>query len=141
MSQEGIVPRPLGRVHAGRRTPYVAIVFTTLIGFGLVATSKVEDLGDTTALLLLCVFAVVNVAVLVLRRDDVGHDHYRTPTALPVLGAVTCVVLASPFVGREASVYATAGILLGIGVLLWFVNRAVVGKPDELDAQRLARGE
>jgi amino acid transporter len=141
MSEEGIVPRVLGRVHPRRRTPFVAIVFTTLLGFGLVATSKVEDLGDTTALLLLCVFAVVNVAVLVLRRDAVEHQHFRTPTVLPVLGTVTCVVLASPFVGREATVYLTAGILLGIGVLLWFVNRALVGKPDDLDAERLARAE
>ena len=56
----------------GARSPAYAvraIVFTTLLGFGLVSTSKVEDLGDTTALLLLCVFAVVNVAVLVLRRE------------------------------------------------------------------------
>jgi hypothetical protein len=51
------------------------------------------------------------------------------------------VVLASPVVGREASVYLTAGVLLGIGLLLWFVNRALVGKPDELDAERLARAE
>ncbi len=141
MSREGIVPRLLGRVHAARRTPFIAIVFTTLLGFGLVSTSKVEDLGDTTSLLLLCVFAVVNVAVLVLRRETVDHEHFRTPTALPVLGAITCAVLATPLVGREGSVYLTAGILLGIGLLLWFVNRAIVGKPDEVDAERLARTE
>jgi amino acid transporter len=140
MSQEGIVPRLLGRVHEGRRTPLVAIVFTTLIGFGLVSTSKVEDLGDTTSLLLLCVFAVVNVAVLVLRRETVDHEHFRTPTALPVLGVITCVVLASPFVGREASVYLTTAILLGIGLVLWVVNRAIVGKPDKVDAERLEAG-
>jgi amino acid transporter len=141
MSEEGIVPRILGRVHPRRRTPFVAIVFTTVLAFGLVSTSKVEDLGDTTALLLLGVFAVVNVAVLVLRKDPVEHAHFRTPTALPVLGTASCVVLASPVVGREASVYLTAGVLLGIGLLLWFVNRALVGKPDELDAERLARAE
>jgi len=136
MSREGIVPRLFGRVHNGRQTPFVAILFTTALGFGLVATSKVEDLGDTTALLLLCVFAVVNVAVLVLRRDTVDHQHFRAPTVLPVLGALTCVVLASPFVGREGSVYLTAGILLGIGVLLWFVNRAVVGSAADVEEER-----
>lgn len=50
-------------------------------------------------------------------------------------------MLATPFVGREGSVYLTAGILLGIGLLLWFVNRAIVGKPDHVDAERLARTE
>jgi APA family basic amino acid/polyamine antiporter len=137
MSREGIVPRLLGRVHSARRTPFVAIVFTTLLGFGLVATSKVEDLGDTTALLLLCVFAVVNVSVLVLRKETVDHHHYRTPSVLPVLGTITCVVLASPFVGREGTVYLTAAILLGIGVVLWFVNQAFMGKSEDIDVERL----
>jgi len=139
MAREGIVPRLFGRVHRLRQTPVVAIIFTTLLGFGLVATSKVEDLGDTTALLLLCVFAVVNVAVLVLRKERVEQNHFRTPTVLPVLGAITCAVLASPFVGREASVYLTAAILLGIGVLLWFANRAFIRKSTETDEEELTR--
>ncbi len=141
MSRERIVPAVLGRVHHSRRSPWVAILFTTVLGFGLVSTSKVEDLGDTTALLLLCVFAVVNIAVLVLRREQAEHEHFRAPTALPVLGAATCVVLATPFVGREGSVYLTAGALLALGLLLWFVNRAIVGKTGEVDAERLARSE
>ena len=33
-----------------------------------------------TVLLLLLVFTVVNIAVLVLRRDPVDHDHFRVPT-------------------------------------------------------------
>jgi len=140
MSREGIVPGIFGRVHAGRRTPWIAIIFTTVLGFALVATSRVEDLGDTTSLLLLCVFAVVNVAVLVLRREPVEHEHFRVPTAVPVLGAITCVILASPFTGREGSVYLTAGVLMAVGVVLWFVNRAVVGKPDEIDAERRGAG-
>jgi amino acid transporter len=141
MSRERIIPSALGRVHRHRRTPWIAIIFTTVIGFGLVSTGKVQDLGDTTALLLLCVFAVVNVAVLVLRRETVDHEHFRAPTFVPVIGAVTCVVLATPVVGRDSSVYAIAGVLIGIGALLWFVNRALVGRQDDIDAERLAAAE
>jgi amino acid transporter len=136
MSRERIVPGVFGRVHEGRRTPWVAIIFTTVLGFALVTTAKVEDLGDTTALLLLCVFAVVNVAVLVLRRDPVDHDHFRVPTVVPVLGAITCVVLASPVTGREGKVYLIAAVLMALGVVLWFVNRAVVGSRGQVGADR-----
>ena len=136
MSRERIVPGVFGRVHEGRRTPWVAIIFTTVLGFALVTTAKVEDLGDTTALLLLCVFAVVNVAVLVLRRDPVDHDHFRVPTVVPVLGAITCVVLASPLTGREGKVYLIAAVLMALGVVLWFVNRTVVGSPGQVGADR-----
>ncbi|GAB2764619.1 hypothetical protein GCM10027072_74140 [Streptomyces bullii] len=71
-------------------------------------------------------FAVVNVAVLVLRRDRVEHRHFRTPTALPVLGAITALVLASPLADRSADVYIRAGVLLAIGIGLWAVNRVVM---------------
>ncbi|NNM75253.1 APC family permease [Enterovirga aerilata] len=123
MSREGVLPPALGRVHAARRTPYVAIGFTSLLAFGLITfVGAVPALGGTTALLLLCVFTVVNVAVLVLRRDRVEHEHFRTPTILPVLGALTCAFLAGPWTGRDPTQYAIAGILLGIGVVLWGVT-------------------
>ncbi|GGD96369.1 amino acid permease [Aureimonas endophytica] len=120
MSRERVLPALFGRVHAGRRTPYVAIGFTTLLAFALIAfVGGVRQLGATTALLLLCVFTVVNVAVLVLRRDPVGHEHFRTPTVLPVLGALSCAFLAGPWTGRDPEQYLIAGILVALGVVLW----------------------
>jgi len=69
MSREGVLPPILGRVHRNRRTPYLSIAFTTLLAFGLITfVGAVPALGGTTALLLLGVFTIVNVAVLVLRR-------------------------------------------------------------------------
>ena len=129
MSRERVLPAILGKVHPSRRTPYVAIAFTTLLAFGLIAfVGGVPALGGTTALLLLCVFTVVNIAVLVLRKETVGHDHFRTPTFLPVIGALACAFLAGPWTGRDPVQYKVAGVLIGIGVVLWvvtvLVNRA-----------------
>jgi len=123
MSREHVLPPILGKVHATRRTPYIAILFTTLLAFALIAfVGEIPALGGTTALLLICVFAVVNAAVLVLRRDSVEHKHFRTPTALPVLGGVSCLFLAGPWTGRDLVQYQIAGALLAIGVLLWGVT-------------------
>lgn len=127
MAREGVLPAMLGKVHAGRRTPYVAILFTTLIAVGLIAfAGGVPALGGTTALLLLGVFTIVNIAVLVLRKDKVQHKHFRTPTILPVLGAITCAFLAGPWTGRDPVQYAIAGVLLAIGVVLWLVTVLVM---------------
>nr|WP_202472952.1 APC family permease [Streptomyces sp. SID4921] len=126
MANERILPRAMGSVLARRRTPWAGIVFVTVLAVGLVSTGEIEGLGDTTSFLLLCVFAVVNVAVLVLRKDRVDHAHFRTPTALPVLGAVTSLILASPLADRAADVYIRAGILLLIGIGLWAVNKTVM---------------
>jgi len=123
MSREHVLPPVLGKVHATRRTPYIAIGFTTLLAFGLITfVGEVPALGGTTALLLLCVFTVVNIAVLVLRKDTVEHDHFRTPTVLPVLGALACAFFAGPWTGRDVVQYEIAGVLIGIGVLLWVVT-------------------
>ncbi|MER5255237.1 MULTISPECIES: APC family permease [unclassified Streptomyces] len=126
MANERILPRAMGRVLPRRRTPVVGIVFVSLLAIGLVSTGEIEGLGDTTAFLLLCVFAVVNVAVLVLRRDPVDHEHFRAPTVLPVLGAITALILASPLADRPAEVYIRAGVLIAIGIALWGVNKVVL---------------
>jgi APA family basic amino acid/polyamine antiporter len=136
MSRERVLPQILGKVHLTRRTPYVAIGFTTLLAFGLITfVGAVPALGGTTALLLLCVFTVVNIAVLVLRRDRVGHEHFRTPTFLPILGALSCAFLAGPWTGRDPIQYKIAGILIGIGIVLWLLtllaNRATGLTPAE----------
>jgi amino acid transporter len=138
MSREGVLPPIMGRVHQSRRTPYVAIAFTSLLAIGLITfVGAVPALGGTTALLLLGVFTIVNIAVLVLRKDRVGHEHFTSPTILPVLGAISCAFLVGPWTGRASVQYAIAGILLGIGVLLWFVTVMVMRwqglKPSEAE--------
>ncbi|WP_336813672.1 APC family permease [Bosea sp. MMO-172] len=123
MSREHVLPPILGKVHATRRTPYVAIGFTSLLAFALITfVGEVPALGGTTALLLLCVFTVVNIAVLVLRKDTVDHAHFRTPTFLPIIGALSCAFLAGPWTGRASVQYTIAGVLIGVGVLLWVVT-------------------
>lgn len=145
MSREHVLPPLLGKVHPTRRTPYVAIGFTSLLAFGLITfVGEVPALGGTTALLLLCVFTVVNVAVLVLRKDTVAHEHFRTPTVLPVLGAISCAFFAGPWTGRAVVQYHIAGVLIGIGVLLWvvtvIVNRAAGVRPSDPSVEDLGRG-
>jgi hypothetical protein len=76
------------------------------------------------------VFVVVNVAVLVLRRDGVGHDHFRTPIFLPILGAASCAFLVGPWTGRDPVQYKIAGILMAIGVGLWLVMRLLHRAPE-----------
>jgi basic amino acid/polyamine antiporter, APA family len=134
MAEEGIVPGVLGRVSSRRRTPWVAICFTTVIAAGLIVTGDLSALADTTVLLLLLVFAVVNVAVLVLRRDPVDHHHFRSPTAMPVLGALVSLVLVTQ---NTADVWLRAAILVGVGVVLWLVNAAVAGRTAEFDPTNL----
>lgn len=130
MARQHVLPPVLGSVHKTRRTPWVAILFTTAIAFGLIfyvsafASDKaISVLGGTTSLLLLAVFAMVNVAVLVLRRDvKQTGGHFKTPAALPVIGFIASLYLVTPLSGRPGTQYLLAGILLLIGVVLFGVT-------------------
>ncbi len=137
MAHQGVLPRQLGMVHEGRRTPWTAIVVTTAFAVALIlVVGGISELGGTTALLLLAVFTVVNVACLVLRRDPVEHEHFRAPTWVPVLGALACAYMVGPWTGRATVQYTIAAWVLGVGIVLWaltwFLNRALYARPTRI---------
>ena len=138
MARQGIVPRAMGRVHGERRTPWVAIVFVAALAMLLLLLGDLDSLADTTVLLLLGVFICVNVAALVLRRDRVEHPHWRAPTVLPVLGVAACSGLIVQKAFEDAVIFAYAGGLLALGVVLWAVNRALAGPAEPIDPTGLA---
>ncbi|MEU6394071.1 APC family permease [Streptomyces sp. NPDC046939] len=115
MARDGLLPRVLTHVLPGRGTPWVAIAVTTLLSFLLALTGDVETLASTLVLLLLVVFFLVNTAVLVLRRDTSTPPHFRAWTVIPVLGAASCVVLATQV---EGEVWIRGLIVLAVGVVL-----------------------
>lgn len=148
MANQAVLPKPLARVHPFRRTPWVSIIFTTLISFALISyvsldsdSDVVSALGGTTSLLLLAVFTVVNIAVLVLRRDRIAEDHFRAPPGLPVVGAVASLYLVLPFSGRDTIQYELAGLLLLLGLVLYAItlllNRRLGVKKAALDPSKL----
>ncbi|MFC4116660.1 APC family permease [Nonomuraea zeae] len=143
MSKQGVLPPFLAKVHPSRRTPHSAILFTTALAIGLITfVSLVPDspvvalLGGTTSLLLLAVFATVNVSVLVLRKDQTAGEHFNAGRVLPVAGTITCLYLVLPWSsGRPAGQYEIAGVLLAIGIILWVVSwlsgrRKAAGTPS-----------
>lgn len=140
MANEKIIPSPFARVHAGRKTPIVAIGFTVVIAISLTAIGSVKELAETTVLLLLLVFALVNIIVLVLRRSPVEHAHFKTSRIAAGAGALFSLLLASPVTGRSPRIYLFAAILLGIGAALWGLNRLITGqRVEDLDAEKLIK--
>ncbi|MHA7241229.1 APC family permease [Arthrobacter sp. TMS1-12-1] len=139
MARQGVLPRALGKVLPGRRTPWAGIAFSTVLALALIlyVTSDpdgnvVANLSGTTAFLLLCVFTVVNIACLVLRRKrDVNRKVFFTsPGPLPAVAGLLCLFLAGPWVGRDIIQYQIAGGLMAIGVVLWVITWLINRKTD-----------
>jgi len=78
--------RPRSGLVSARKTPWFGIAFTAALSILLILTTDdLEGLSDTTVLLLTSVFLLVNIAVLVLRRDRVDHQHFTAPRRRPAL--------------------------------------------------------
>ena len=134
MARQDVLPRQLGAVLPRRKTPWAGIAFTTALALGLIfyvqkdpKSDVVVNLANVTSLLLLCVFAVVNVACMVLRGKR--HDHIETfftsPGPLPCIGAILCLFLVGPWVDRDSIIYEIAGGMMLIGVVLWVITFAI----------------
>ncbi|GAA2117203.1 APC family permease [Nocardioides bigeumensis] len=141
LAHQDVLPRTLGKVLPGRRTPWAGILFSTLLALGLIVvvtfqaeTSVISALSGTTALLLLCVFAVVNVACVVLRGDTRTKAGFSAPSWGPFVGAATCLFLVGPWArdSEDWIQYKIAGGMLALGIVLWaltwMTNRGIRAK-------------
>lgn len=139
MSRQGLLPAVLGRVHATRRTPHVAIFVLLGIILALMFSGQVSRLADATVLLLLTVFSIVNVALVILKlRSDEPRGRFEVPLIVPLLGAIVCATLlfnrvALPGKGgvRDWAAPLTAGILIAVIVVMYLVMRPKNVLPDD----------
>ncbi len=143
MADQGVLPAVFSRVHPNRRTPWVAILFATLVVFTLLATigqnpTALDTLSTTTVVLLLLAFIMVNISVLALRGDEVEHEHFHAPSVFPILGIVVSAALLVYTAIDDWTVFGLAGLLLGIGLVLYGVNVLV---KRSLDRQPPQAGE
>ena len=94
MAKRGWLPHALSRIHAGRRTPMVATIVVGGFVFALATLIEFEPLARITSGLLLCIFLVVNVSLVRLKRSDPDAKlTLKIPGWVPVLGALSSVVL------------------------------------------------
>jgi len=128
MAEQGLLPSVLGRVLTKRKTPWVAIIVTTVVAMILTTIGDLATLAETVVLLLLFVFISTNLAVLVLRRDKVEHKHFRVWTAVPVLGVASCILLLTQ---QSSQVWVFGAGLLAIGAILHLASR-IASRPGRV---------
>jgi basic amino acid/polyamine antiporter, APA family len=125
MAQQGLLPSPLGRVHPGTRTPHVAIGTLFVIVTALAVAGDITALASATVLLLLVVFATVNIAlVLLLRREPDHPGTFRVPILVPIAGAAVCLgMLGARLLQGDWAAPAIAAAILAAIVVLYLALR------------------
>jgi basic amino acid/polyamine antiporter, APA family len=87
MADEGLFFKPLARVHARYRTPYVAIALAGVLGIVFVMTRTFEELADTFVLSIWPFYGLAVAGLYRLRKRPDLTRPYRVP-GYPVLPAV-----------------------------------------------------
>ncbi|MFU8868087.1 amino acid permease [Natronococcus sp.] len=98
MGRDQILTNWLNKIHDRYRTPYRAILATGAVILALIASPlPIATLADVASFMFLITYALVHVAVVVLRRADPDEyePDFRIPSVLypivPILGAVACL--------------------------------------------------
>ncbi|MFP9191035.1 amino acid permease [Natrialbaceae archaeon A-CW1-1] len=125
MGRDRILTNWLNKVHERYRTPYRAIFATGFVILVLVASPlPIGTLADVASFMFLITYALVHVAVVVLRRadpDDYDPD-FRIPSVLyptvPIVGFVTCLFVLVQM-GEEAATLEVGSASVSLAPLSW----------------------
>lgn len=95
LADQGELPAILGRVNAVTRTPLIATVLVVSMVLVLAMVFPLEGLAEMTSRLTLIIFALVNIALLNIKRsgEPAGTGVFCVPVWVPVLGCATCLML------------------------------------------------
>ncbi len=124
MGRDRILADWLNKIHRRYRTPYRAIVATGIVILVLIASPlPIATLADVAAFMFLLTYALVHIAVVVLRRaePEAYNPDFRIPSilypAVPVAGFLACLGVMVQM-GEDPAVIRTPDALFGVGVPL-----------------------
>jgi APA family basic amino acid/polyamine antiporter len=120
MSRDGLLPERLSEVHPRYRTPHIITTLTGIVVALFAAFFPVGALADISNSGTLFAFAMVALAVLILRRTDPNrHRPFRTPAVNIVapLAILGCIYL---FFSLSAYTLALFAAWAMIGLVIYF---------------------
>lgn len=95
MADQGLLPGALAYVAPRTRTPIVATALVVAVVITLALSVPIEPLAEATSRVTLVIFAIVNAALVVLKRREAGHrrDGIDLPIWVPAVGCILSIAL------------------------------------------------
>ncbi|MBW4500000.1 MAG: APC family permease [Scytonema hyalinum WJT4-NPBG1] len=122
MSREGLLPAWLGKLHPWRATPYRTLLIILPMAIFLALAFSLEFLAGTTATLILAMFCLVNLSLLVIKRQEPRVDGFQVPYLIPALALLSNLFLIA-FAETKSNIAAL--VFTGIGIFLVLIRNAV----------------
>lgn len=121
MSKDGLLPGAFGKVHPKFGTPAFSTIITGVFAMLLAGLFPIGVLSKLVSLGTLLAFAMVCLAILILRKKSPDLNRpFKTPFTpfIPILGIISCFAQMA-FLNRYA--WQIMGIWMVIGVAVYFV--------------------
>ncbi len=131
MANDGLLPPAFSKVHPKFKTPYISTIITGIVAMVLAAVFPIGILSKLVSLGTLLAFAMVCLAVLILRRTHATMERpFRTPFTpiVPIAGIIACLGCMA-FVNRFA--WELLGIWMVIGIGVYFLYGAKHSKVQQ----------
>jgi amino acid transporter len=126
-ADDGLLFRPVAKVHPRFQTPHVAIVVTGVLGIGFVMVRTFEQLADTFITAILPFYALSVASVFVFRRRGAAAP-FRTPLypITPLIFIAATIYLLGSALRAPASRMPTLGVFAVIlaGVPVYYLSVA-----------------
>ncbi|WP_425836234.1 amino acid permease [Streptomyces fractus] len=120
MSRDGLVPKVFSKVHPKTGAPRANTVIVSLFCGVLAAAVPLGQLADATSIGTLFAFALVNIAVIMLRRTRPDMKRtFRVPLSplLPLIGFALCVWMMGSL---SAITWIVFGVWMAVGLVFYF---------------------
>ncbi|BAU14268.1 cationic amino acid transporter, APC family protein [Leptolyngbya sp. NIES-3755] len=121
MSREGLLPAWFSRLHPERSTPYRTFFVIVPLAIALAVSGTIQLLAGATATLILVMFCLVNVSLLVIKRQAPQAPGFRVPAIVPILALLLNVGLIT-FASDESRRLGLA--FMAVGALLIVLRNA-----------------
>jgi len=121
MSNDGLLPPVLGRVHKKYRTPHITTIIVGSVIAIISGLFPIDLIGELVSIGTLLAFAMVCVSILILRiRKPEMNRPFRTPLVwfVATAGAAGCLYLMTSL---PVTTWERLGIWTVIGMLIYFL--------------------
>jgi amino acid transporter/nucleotide-binding universal stress UspA family protein len=138
MGRDRNLPTSFSRIHPGRHTPYLAVVFSGALMVFMAWALPLESLATAADIMFLLLFFQVNIVVMVLRRNMPDLERgFLIPWFpwVPILGLVSNLALAVYLFTYRPIAWVVAVGWIVVGLLAYFVyfsKKEAMAKPSEI---------
>ena len=136
MAQDGLLPKPFGKIHNQFRTPFFTTLMVTLVCMLFSGIFPVGILGQLTSMGALLAFAIVCFGILVLRyKQPTLHRPFKTPFVpwVPLAGTLACII---QMIAMPGVTWIQLIVWMSIGCWIYFAYGSRHSKARALAAKK-----